>query len=244
MEVYIHADAHFASIATSLFRYEYTDNPMGSLRPNQLADILKKENVRSYNYAHGKRLRINPCATINAIELSPGEILQATRRLETQIGEREDYPSSQAAKIIKGIYDFMPPFLQGYEPVSVSGVTVADALKSFANHDDGTGIHAWHWDDDWKVFEKSNSVSRGRIKPYPWLMRQLLGDDGIKLKYVDAEIKDPLAVTKYLRECFTVPDDATAQKIHQILLHHNILRALEIAGVPSLDIGMDDEAEE
>lgn len=244
MEVYIHADAHFASIATSLFQYEYTDNPMGTLHPNQFADILKKENVRSYNYAHGRRLRINPCATINAVPLTAGEIVKATSRVEKQIGEREDYPSSNAAKMIRGIYDFMPPFFQNYDTVSLSGVTLADALKSFATYDDGSGMYAWHWDDDWKTFEKSSSVSPGRIKPYPWIMRQLLGDDGIKFKYVEAEAKDPLAIMKYLRECVAVPNDETARKIHWILLHHHILRVPEVASAPSLDIGMDDESPE
>jgi hypothetical protein len=244
MEVYIHKDAHIASIATSLFRYEFADNPMGELRPNQLADILKRENVRSYNYAHGRRMKINLCATIDAIMLSTGELLQATKRLELQIGEREDYPSSEAAKMIKGIYDFLPPFLNGYEEISVSGVTAADALKSFASHDDGTGLHAWHWDDDWKTFEKSSSVNPGRIKPYPWLIRQLLGEDGLKFKFANAEVKDPLAITKYLRECLTLPDTESATKIHQALLRHHLFAVPEVASASVSDIGMDDEADE
>lgn len=243
MEVYIHADAHFASIATSLFQYDSPNNPMGSLRPNNLADLFKKENVRSYNYAYNKRTKINPCATIDALDLSTGELMQATRRMELQINKREDYPSSEAAKIVAGIYDFLPPFFDGYNEVGVSGVSVADALKSFASYDDGTGIYAWHWDNDWQNFEKSDSVGRGRIKPFPWLMRQLMGDDGLKYPYSEAESKDPLAITKYLRECVPLPNDETAKNIHRILLHHHILRIPEVSSVPSIDIGMDDEAE-
>lgn len=243
MEIYIHADAHFASIAETLFHYESPDNPMGSLRPNNLADILKKENVRSYNYAHGKRMKINPCATIDAVHLSTGELIQATRRLELQTSEREDFPASEAAKIIKGIYDFIPPFFSGYDDVSVSGVSAADALKSFATYDDGTGVYAWQWDEDWQNFEKSDSVSPGRIKPYPWLIRQLLGEEGLKYRYVDAEAKDPLAIVKYLRECLPASKDATAAKIHEILLYHHILRVPEVASEPFIDIGMDDEGD-
>lgn len=244
MEVYIHADAHFASIATSLFQYDSPDNPMGSLRPNHLADLFKKENVRSYNYAYNKRMKINPCATIGSLDLSTAELLQATRRMELQINRREDYPSSEAAKIVSGIYDFLPPFLAGYDEASVSGVSAANALKSFATHDDGTGVYAWHWDNDWQNFEKSDSVTPGRIKPFPWLMRQLMGDDGLKFPYGEAEATDPLIITKYLRECVSLPNDETAKNIHRILLHHHILRIPEVVSAPSIDIGMDDEADE
>lgn len=216
---------------------------MGSLRPNHLADLLKKENVRSYNYAYNKRTKINPCATIDALELSTGELMQATRRMELQINRREDYLSSEAAKIVNGIYDFLPPYLEGYDEAGLSGVSVADALKSFATYDDGTGLYAWHWDNDWQNFEKSDSVTPGRIKPFPWLMRQLMGDEGLKFPYSKAETKDPLIITKYLRECITLPEDETAKNIHRILLHHHILRIREVASVPSIDIGMDDEAD-
>lgn len=242
MDVYIHKDAHFASIATSLYQYHYTDNPMGELRPNQLAGIFKKENIRSYNYAHGRRLKIGLCATINAVPLTAGEIIQATARMENQMRAREDYPKSEAAKIIRGIYEFLPPFFENYDAVSVSGVTLAGILKSFATYDDGTGMKSWHWDEDWGKFEESENVAPGRVKPYPWLMRQILGDEGIKFKYVDAEAPEPLAAVKFLRECLILPKSKTAEQIHWALLHHHILRVPEVASAPSVDIGMDDEA--
>lgn len=244
MEVYIHSDAHIASIALTLSQLTFPDNPIGDLSSKQLADIFKRENIRSYNFAHNKRSKLTPCATIGAIGLTLAELINATANLEEQSRARDDYEKSEASKIIEGMYRFLPTLFTAYNPCSLSGITVADALKSFAHQDDGSGMSAWHWDDDWKQFEKSEAVRPGRIKPYPWLIRQLLGDKAPKFPYEEAKVADPLAITKYLIECITPPADETAQKIYNILLRYHVLNIPEVKAVHPVIILSDDEESE
>lgn len=221
MEVYIHSDSYLASIAISLEGCQVENNPIGDLTQKQFADELKKENIRSYNYAHGKRQKITTCYMGEAMEFSIPELLLATREYERQSSAREDYSKLGISTIIAAMYSYLPEVLDEYENLSVSGVTIADVLKTFALYDDGTGLKAWHWDEDWGLFEQSDKVALGRVKPYPWLLRQLGGEPGPMLSFERAEVTDPLKLVKFMKECITLPSGETPRKIYNYLLREH-----------------------
>lgn len=223
MDVFIHEDAHIASIALSLAGCQVEGNPIGELTQKELADVLKKENIRSYNYVHGKRQKLTSCYMGGAMELSIPELIRATHSLESQSCHRDDYAKSDMSKIVAAMYAYLPEVMDEYEDLSVAGVTVADALKTFATYDDGTGMKAWHWDEEWGNFEVSDKVHPGRVKPYPWLLRQLGTEPGPLMAYEKAEFTDPLILVKYLKECVSVPSSDTGKKVYSVLLKQHTL---------------------
>lgn len=236
MTVFIHDDMHFASIAYSLPYFKHTEHPVHDFLPQKLANLLKQENIRSFNFLHGKRNRITPCVTVNKTNLSMSDFMRAIISYEDQASAREDFGKSEAAKLIHYFYTEMPKLSAGYQEADITSVTVADVLVSFAQHNDGDGMEAWHWDKEFGVFERSEIVRPGRVKPWPWLIRTLTGESKTKLSYEDAVLHEPVKIVKFLLEHKDFPDDVEAAKIHDALLRHHVRRLYEVYGLPPKNI--------
>lgn len=234
MTVFIHDDMHFASIAYSLGNFDFANNPDKPFNPQKIADILKKENIRSYNFAHNKRLRISTCVTVQRADLDFSDFLRAILSYQDQSSVRHDFASSEAGKLIHDFYYEMPKASLEYGTASIAGMTIADVLKSFAVHDDGDDMKAWHWDKEFGVFEQSDKVHPGRLKPWPWLITTL--HDGERLPYRTAQEKEPIQNMKFLLEHDGFPNTPEASQIVKALMHHYMRRLPEIDGLPPLNI--------
>lgn len=236
MTVFIHDDMHFASIAYSLGSDEYANDSFPVPNPGKLANILKKENIRSFNFLHGKRQKITPCVTAKWTNLNLSDLMRAILSYEEQASGREDFTQSEAGKLIDYFYHDLCRLSEGYEEADASGLTVADALLSFALHDDGDGMKSWHWDNDFNTFEESLTVNPGRIKPWPWLIATLTGKDKHGLRYKDAVIYEPVTIVKFLLENDGFADTPEANAIHEALLRHHVRRLEEVYGLPPKNI--------
>lgn len=236
MTVFIHDDMHFASIAYSLASFHHGEAPVQSNHPQKFANMLKKENIRSFNFVHGKRNRITTCVTVNRTDLSLSDFMRAIVSYEEQASGREDFPESDAGKFVRYFYTEISKLSEGYHEADISGVTIADALVSFAQHDDGHGMKAWHWDKDFGVFEESEAVRAGRVKPWPWLVSTLTGEDKPALSYKDAVIHEPVRIVKFLLEHQGFPETDEASAILDGLLKHHVRRLTELDGLPPKNI--------
>lgn len=236
MTVFIHDDMHFASIAYSLPYFRHTEHPVHDIHSQKLANFLKKENIRSFNFLHGKRNKLDPCVTVNKTNLSLSDFMRAIISYEDQASAREDFGKSEAAKLIHYLYTELPKLSAGYQEADITSVTVADALVSFAQYDDGYGMKAWHWDKEFGIFEESETVRPGRVKPWPWLICTLTGEEKPKLSYEDATLHEPVQIVKFLLEYDGFPEDEEATKILDALLRHHVRRLDEVYGLPPKNI--------
>lgn len=236
MTVTVHDDIHFASIAYSLTNFDFENNPVKTNSPQKVADFLKKENIRSYNFAHNKRLRITSCVTVNRIDLDLSNLMRAVLTYQEQASIRDDFKRSEAGKFIHAFHYEMPKISSGYEQADITGMTIADVLKSFAVHDDGDGMRAWHWDNEFGVFEESGIVHPGRLKPWPWIISTM--HEGKRLPYREAQEKDAIQNVKFLLEHDGFPNTPEASRVVDALLRHHILRIPELDGLPPYIIAL------
>lgn len=90
MSAFLCSDRHIATIATAHGHL----NAWTIDQTQMLADILKKENIRSVNYRYQERTRIKPCDLSQAVRLDtlmPCDIVALCECLDHQSCERPDY---------------------------------------------------------------------------------------------------------------------------------------------------------
>lgn len=237
MTVFLHGDAHFASIANTLALYPYTGNPLSAMNPKRFADMLKKENIRSVNHATKTRAKIDSSLLEIGCTLTIPELIRAVNDYETQASGRDDFESSEAGKKVAQIYRFAPTLLAGYDELDVSNLTIADCLKSFASFidpqrpDDG-----WVWDGEEYLFKRSSAIKPGRLSPYPKILRELRKTDKTRLVFMNASVPAPLEVVKFLNDYEDLPNKKPARKMHYFLLRTHVLNLPEVLECPTINI--------
>lgn len=100
MSAFVCSDRHIATIATAHGHLNAWDQSA----IQGLADVLKKENIRSVNYRYQERARITPCDLSQAVRLDtlmPCDIVALCECLEYQSRERPDYLGTALAVVRK-----------------------------------------------------------------------------------------------------------------------------------------------
>ena len=106
MSAFICSDRHIATIVKAYAFHAAESDDFA----HDLANTLKRENIRSVNYRYNQRNRINPCDLSDAMPVGADEghyraidLLQLAECLDYQSCERNDYEKSVAYRELQRI---------------------------------------------------------------------------------------------------------------------------------------------
>lgn len=112
MSAFICTDRHIATIAQAYAKLAKR-SPTEAI---QLANLLKRENIRSVNYRYHRRDKLVPCKLQEALpidlfggSLAIADVLELLLCLEYQSGERPDYRQSMAYSATQAIAAALEP---------------------------------------------------------------------------------------------------------------------------------------
>lgn len=94
MSAWIASDKHIASIVIATMPEE---------RRQEVADELKKQNIRSVNYRYNERTKITPCDLSEGVAVHAKDIVRLAHSLDYQSCERPDWKKSKAYRYIREI---------------------------------------------------------------------------------------------------------------------------------------------
>ena len=106
MSAFICSDRHIATVVKA---YTFYAGESEALARN-LANTLKRENIRSVNYRYNQRTRFKPCVLSEAVPVGSGEghyraidLLQLASCIDYQSCERPDWEKSVACRALQRI---------------------------------------------------------------------------------------------------------------------------------------------
>ena len=104
MSAFICTDRHIATVAKA---YAFHTGEQEAFA-GDLANTLKRENIRSVNCRYNQRTRITPCGLTNAVPVAAGhyravDLLELANCLDYQSCERSDYEKSVAHRELQRI---------------------------------------------------------------------------------------------------------------------------------------------
>ena len=94
MSAWIATDKHIASVVCAA---------IAEARQQEVADLIKKANIRSVNHRYDEDTEITPCDLNEAEALRPSEVVKLAHSLDYQSCERDDYRGSEAERWIHQI---------------------------------------------------------------------------------------------------------------------------------------------
>lgn len=107
MSAYVCSDAQFATLVAVVATMPYS--PVKPSEAQAVANLLKRENIRSVNYRYNERTRITPCdiekATLGGWTLTG--LVNLARCIDYQSCERPDYEKSRAHHMLVRIIAFL-----------------------------------------------------------------------------------------------------------------------------------------
>jgi hypothetical protein len=106
MSAFICSDRHIATVVKAYTFYAGESEAFA----RDLANTLKRENIRSVNYRYNQRTRFKPCALSDALPVGAGEgqyravdLLQLASCIDYQSCERPNWENSLASRALQRI---------------------------------------------------------------------------------------------------------------------------------------------
>lgn len=94
MSAWIASDKHIASVVIATIPEH---------RRQEVADEIKKQNIRSVNYRYSKRTKIEPCDLSQGESITSADVIKLTHSLDYQSCEREDWDKTKAYRYLREI---------------------------------------------------------------------------------------------------------------------------------------------
>lgn len=94
MSAWIASDKHIASFVTKCVKED---------KRQEIADLLKKANIRSVNYRYNERTKITACVLSEAEEITWDDACMLGASLDYQSCERPDWRNSKACQTLNRI---------------------------------------------------------------------------------------------------------------------------------------------